>query len=77
MYDERYSEFLYPHKENILKNTSQIDIEKLDFEKYPFVKDLPYWECILKPGQMLFIPARQWHFVRSLSISFSVSFWWN
>ncbi|PNP38632.1 hypothetical protein TGAMA5MH_09358 [Trichoderma gamsii] len=39
--------------------------------------DVPYWECILRPGDTLVIPIGWWHYVRSLSISFSVSFWWN
>lgn len=36
-----------------------------------------YWECILEPGDTLVIPIGWWHYVRSLSVSFSVSFWWN
>lgn len=38
---------------------------------------LEYRECILEPGDTLLIPIGWWHYVRSLSISFSVSFWWN
>jgi mitochondrial division protein 1 len=38
---------------------------------------LEYKECILEPGDTLLIPIGWWHYVRSLSISFSVSFWWN
>ncbi|KAG6040898.1 hypothetical protein E4U41_006746 [Claviceps citrina] len=36
-----------------------------------------YWECILEEGDTLLIPLGWWHYVRSLSVSFSVSFWWN
>lgn len=36
-----------------------------------------YWECIIAPGDALLIPIGWWHYVRSLSVSFSVSFWWN
>lgn len=36
-----------------------------------------YWECILGEGDTLLIPMGWWHYVRSLSVSFSVSFWWN
>lgn len=38
---------------------------------------LDYRECVLEPGDTLLIPIGWWHYVRSLSISFSVSFWWN
>lgn len=41
------------------------------------LKGVEYWECILGPGDTLLIPLGWWHYVRSLSVSFSVSFWWN
>ncbi|ROW14648.1 hypothetical protein VPNG_03211 [Cytospora leucostoma] len=45
------------------------DIE--DFRQVPFV------DCILEPGDALYIPIGWWHYVRGLSVSFSVSLWWN
>ena len=34
-------------------------------------------ECVeLAPGDALLIPQGWWHYARSLSVSFSVSFWW-
>jgi len=41
------------------------------------LRDIPYVDCILEPGDTLYIPVGWWHYVRSLSVSFSVSFWWN
>ncbi len=38
---------------------------------------VPYLDCILEPGDTLYIPIGWWHYVRGLSVSFSVSFWWN
>ena len=32
---------------------------------------------VLTPGDALFIPQGWWHHARSLSVSFSVSFWWD
>ncbi|KAI0447617.1 hypothetical protein F4803DRAFT_498801 [Xylaria telfairii] len=40
-------------------------------------KSLPFVDCILGPGDALYIPIGWWHYVRGLSVSFSVSFWWN
>ncbi|KAI0469538.1 hypothetical protein F4859DRAFT_134575 [Xylaria cf. heliscus] len=40
-------------------------------------KAIPFVDCILEPGDVLYIPIGWWHYVRGLSVSFSVSFWWN
>ncbi|PSN73550.1 Clavaminate synthase-like protein [Corynespora cassiicola Philippines] len=45
--------------------------------RFPGFVDAPYRECVLGPGECLYIPAGWWHYVRSLSPSFSVSFWWD
>lgn len=45
-------------------------------EKESF-KEIPYLDCILEPGDTLYIPIGWWHYVRGLSVSFSVSIWWN
>lgn len=39
------------------------------------LRSVEYFDCILEPGEALLIPVGWWHYVRSLSISFSVSFW--
>jgi lysine-specific demethylase 8 len=56
---------------------SQVDVERVDAKAFPLFSDAPYTECILEAGEMLYIPPRCWHYVRSLSVSFSVSFWWK
>lgn len=45
--------------------------------QFPFAKNAVYMECILEEGECLYIPIGWWHYVRSLSVSFSVSFWFN
>ncbi|ROW02365.1 hypothetical protein VSDG_02593 [Cytospora chrysosperma] len=40
-------------------------------------RNVPFVDCILEPGEGLYIPIGWWHYVRGLSISFSVSLWWN
>ncbi|KAK7462532.1 hypothetical protein BaRGS_00038417 [Batillaria attramentaria] len=77
LYSPDYTEHMYPHPTKLLDNTSQVDCENPDLEKFPKFKDAVYLECVLKPGDMLYIPPKHWHFVRSLSVSFSVSFWWQ
>ncbi|XP_013411836.1 lysine-specific demethylase 8 [Lingula anatina] len=68
--------YLYPH-EGMLSNTSRVDAENPDLENYPLVSQATPMECVLHPGEMLYIPPKCWHYVRSLTLSFSVSFWWK
>ena len=46
-------------------------------EKFPHFAKAQYVEGLLGPGDSLYIPKGWWHYVESLSTSFSVSFWWN
>lgn len=77
LYAESETKKLYPHLSTILKNTSQVDLENCDTVQFPLFQSAEYTECVLHSGEMLYIPPRCWHFVKSLSISFSVSFWWE
>jgi lysine-specific demethylase 8 len=70
-------------------NTSALDVGVLEgwdgtkekqeesVRKYPLYKTAEYVDLILEEGECLYIPLGWWHYVRSLSVSFSVSFWWN
>ncbi|KAK4244575.1 hypothetical protein C7999DRAFT_17190 [Corynascus novoguineensis] len=40
-------------------------------------KKVDYLDCVLSEGEVLYIPVGWWHYVRGLSVSFSVSFWWR
>lgn len=77
LYSPSESDNVYPHEGKMLNNTSQVDVEHPDYEKYPRFLTATYHECILQYGEMLYIPPLWWHYVRSLSVSFSVSFWWS
>lgn len=77
LYPASLSEELYPYSETMLCNSSQVDLDNIDETKFPKVRDLEFFDCILDEGEMLYIPPKWWHYVRSLSISFSVSFWWS
>lgn len=46
-------------------------------KKFPLAKNADFVECVLEEGECLYIPIGWWHYVRSLSVSFSVSFWFN
>ena len=68
---------LYPYEEGLTTNASQVDLDQPDLGRFPDFEGLLHQECMLRPGDMLYIPPGWWHYVRSLSVSFSVSFWWN
>ncbi|XP_050823611.1 bifunctional peptidase and arginyl-hydroxylase JMJD5 isoform X3 [Gopherus flavomarginatus] len=76
LYSPQESENLYPHETQFLHNTSQVDVEDPNLVKFPKFERAAFQACILTPGQVLFIPVKYWHYVRSLDVSFSVSFWW-
>ncbi|KAL8547858.1 hypothetical protein ACS0TY_007250 [Phlomoides rotata] len=77
LYPASLSEELYPHSESMLCNSSQVDLDNIDEEEFPKIVDLEFVDCILEEGEMLYIPPKWWHYVRSLTSSFSVSFWWS
>lgn len=75
LYAEDQSHLLYAHPNPLLSNTSQADVEG-PAEAWPLLQQARYQDLVLEPGEALYIPPRCWHYVRSLSTSFSVSFWW-
>ncbi|KAK9072577.1 hypothetical protein SSX86_009012 [Deinandra increscens subsp. villosa] len=77
LYPASFSEELYPHSESMLQNSSQVDLDNFDPNEFPKIQDLEFMDCILEEGEMLYIPPKWWHYVRSLTTSLSVSFWWS
>jgi len=76
LYSDQMTPNLYPHQ-GLLSNTSEIDAECIDDAKFPLATQAEFTHAVLEPGQMLYIPAGHWHYIRSLDISFSVSFWFQ
>lgn len=68
---------MYPFEEGLTTNSSQVDLDAPDSARFPGFEGLPFLDIMLSEGQMLYIPPKWWHYVRSISISFSVSFWWK
>ena len=65
-------------------NTSPVDIANPDIEKYPLFAEAPDGiECLLEPGDILYIPEKWWHHVTSLETAKSVQYcvsvnaWWR
>ena len=80
LYAPNYARAMYLHKEKKLRNTSQVDLHQETarlLNKFPEFARAHYFDCILKPGDLLYIPPCWFHFVQALTSSFSVSFWWD
>lgn len=72
--EESLNLYLY---EGLLNNTSQVDPEHLDYNEFPLAKNVRFFHVTLKDGEILYIPKGWFHYVRSLTSSISVSFWFN
>jgi [protein]-arginine 3-hydroxylase / protease len=67
---------LYPY-EGMLNNTCQIDPESLDLALFPLSKNVKFYKIVLNAGEILYLPKLWFHYVRSLTPSISLSFWFD
>lgn len=78
LYDSSQTPLLYvDNKASYRKqgNMSAINCEMEDYDKHPNAQSAAYTEVVLYPGDCLYIPWRTWHYVRSLTTSISVNYW--
>jgi jumonji domain-containing protein 7 len=77
LFDPVQTEWLYPYPIHaVMKHLSFVDIENPDLIRHPEYRKAQPMECVLGPGELLYLPAYWWHHVRSLDVSISISFWW-
>jgi Cupin-like domain len=53
---------------------SDVDLDDVDFRRFPLMRKVLVLEIELQPGEMLFMPLGWWHWVRALDVSISLSF---
>ncbi|HJV01310.1 MAG TPA: cupin-like domain-containing protein [Burkholderiaceae bacterium] len=70
-----HEEFLYPKEANAILFGSPFDPEAPDFERFPLARQAAMIECIVEPGDMLYVPAGWYHQVRALTFSLSSNRW--
>lgn len=70
-----HDEFLYVREANAVLYGSPFDPEAPDFDKFPLARQATMIECIVKPGDLLYVPAGWYHQVRSLTFSLSTNRW--
>ena len=81
LYNSQQTPFLYPKQAasrtdvNAQGNVSAVDVRSPDLEQFPLFESASYTHAVLHEGDSLFIPAGCWHYVESLTTSFSINFW--
>lgn len=70
-----HDEFLYPREANAILFGSPFDPEAPDYERFPLAHQASMIECLVEPGDMLYVPAGWYHQVRSLAFSLSSNRW--
>ncbi len=68
---------MYPCDDGLTTNSSRIDLDGGTLDEYPGFAETAFEDTVLEPGDMLYIPPLHWHYVKSLSSSCSVSFWYR
>ena len=70
-----HDEFLYKSEANAILFGSPFDPEAPDFDKFPLARQATMIECIVNPGDLLYVPAGWYHQVRALTFSLSSNRW--
>lgn len=70
-----HDDYLYTSEANAILFGSPIDPEAPDFEKFPLARHATLIECIVQPGELLYVPAGWYHQVRALTFSLSANRW--
>ena len=58
-------------------NISRVNIVEPDYERFPRFREATPFEGTVGPGDVLFLPRRWVHYIRSLEESISLSYWWH
>ena len=52
-----------------------MDVEHADLDRFPEFVRATAFEAVVGPGDFVYIPAKCWHYVRALTPSISINFW--
>ena len=53
---------------------SAVDLNNIDYARYPLFKHVRIEEVVLEPGDLLFLPVGWWHHVTSLDVTVTLTF---
>lgn len=75
LYPPHHAEFLYLREANPVLFGSRFDPDAPDYEAFPLARQARQIECVVQPGEMLFLPAGWFHHVRAVELSLSANRW--
>ena len=53
---------------------TDVDGRNIDLQRFPLMEGVPILECVLEPGEILFLPVGWWHMVEGLETSVTIAF---
>jgi cupin-like protein len=59
---------------NHLHCFSQVDLDHIDYDKFPRFRNVRVIDVVIGPGDLFFLPVGWWHYVRALDISITMTF---
>lgn len=69
-----------PRIYNVRHCFTDVDAKAVDLQRFPAMADVTIHDCLLEPGEILFLPVGWWHHVEALDISVTLAatnFRWN
>ena len=78
LFDPSQYTSLYPYPvHHACDRQSQVNPYEPDLERFPRFTEAAGVECILNPGDILFLPPYWWHHVESITTGTGVNFWFE
>jgi hypothetical protein len=53
---------------------SQVDLDRIDYDRFPAFRNVTVVDVEIGPGDLLFLPVGWWHYVRGLELSITMTF---
>lgn len=73
LFSHEQQSFLYPKYDSSLDPVFEVDLESPDLTLFPLLSLAKPWQCVLEPGDLLFVPAGCPHRVENLTQSAAIS----
>jgi len=70
---DKQGDDLYPQPFRRHFGMSKVDFRRPDFDRYPRYRGVAAQECVLEPGEILYIPHTCWHGIISQEVTISYS----